>query len=167
MINNDLIFRPPGIGRQASCCDDFHAVFRPNVQLARTAPPTDSINHRILILQRHIQMAGRCTLEARNLPPDPDMRIGVFHRALKRLGQFGNREFLDIAHHSDPRMPRTAQRLNHLFKRNLYTLKWSFFYLLNFNINNTTFTCYYYSILLHDISTFSSRYLSLQSKGRG
>ena len=57
-VDDELILRAAGIGRQAAGADHLHAVLGLHRKAHRGHAPAHRVEHRVGILQRHIAMAG-------------------------------------------------------------------------------------------------------------
>ena len=93
LLDNDLVARRAGIGGQLAGADHFHARFGPDAQARGDPTPNHRIEHRLVVLQVEIDMAGGMEFQARNLAPHPDHGELVFHRPLQGGGQFCYRKF--------------------------------------------------------------------------
>jgi hypothetical protein len=95
-FDHDLIARARRIGRDPAGDDDLHPVLGPERQVARRAAPADAVDHRLVVLEREIEMAGGGPLETRDLAPDPDMGELILKGPLERPADLADREFRQV-----------------------------------------------------------------------
>ena len=90
-VDDDLIFRAAGVGRQLARRDDFGAVLGAEGEAARLPLPDHRVDARALVLEGEIAMARGVALPPRNLAAHADMAERAFDRALERARQFADR----------------------------------------------------------------------------
>ncbi|MNX81030.1 hypothetical protein D3C86_1127050 [compost metagenome] len=95
---DDLVFRGAGKGGDLAGGNDFHALFRAELQSRKRALPDHRIDAGTIVLQREIGMTRRMrTAIAGNLAAHPHLLESRLHRALDGTRQFGHRELGKIA----------------------------------------------------------------------
>ena len=93
-LDHDLVFRGARIGRELAGGDDLEPLLGLEAHAPVHALPDHRLDLGALVLEREIAMAGGVgAAEAGDLAADPDMAIGVLHRPLQGLREFGDGEF--------------------------------------------------------------------------
>jgi hypothetical protein len=92
-IDHDLVFRAARIAGDPPDGDHLHAILRPEAETPGDATPAHAVQDRLVVLQGHIEMAGRGPFEAGNLAAHPDPVEAGLQGPFDRLGNLRNREF--------------------------------------------------------------------------
>ena len=91
-LDDDLVFRAPGIGGELAGRDDLGAVFGPEREAPGAGAPDHRVDARILVLEREIAVTGRMALEPADLAAHADLAERVLDRALERARQLADRQ---------------------------------------------------------------------------
>jgi hypothetical protein len=95
-LDDELVFRAAGIGREAAGADHLHAVFGLDRKAQRRAAPADAVEHRVRILEREVAMARAVPLEAGDFAADAHIGVVLLDRALQRGRQLAHRIFRKV-----------------------------------------------------------------------
>mgnify|MGYP000091329563 CR=1 FL=1 len=86
-LDDELVLRAPGIGREPPLDDDLQPFFRAKAETLGRALPGDGGDHRLVILHVEIDMTRLGHDDPAQLAAHADMAKGVLDRPLERTGE--------------------------------------------------------------------------------
>ena len=105
-LDDDLVGRLAGKGRESAGRDDFEPLLRLDPHALERAAPDDGVEPRVGVLEGEIRVArGMRSAIAGDLAAHPDVAEAVFERALERVRKFADGDF--------GRVGRARVRLGH------------------------------------------------------
>ena len=96
-LDDELIFRAAGIGRELAGAHHLHPVLGLEAEALRRHAPDHGVEHRLVVLEGEIAMAGAVALEAGDFAAHPHIGEFLLDRALEQVRDLGNGIFRQIA----------------------------------------------------------------------
>ena len=111
LLDHELVFRAPGVARHPAGGDDLHAVLGRKPEPPGDAAPAHPVEHRVAVLERHVEMTRGGALEAGDLAAHPDPVEAPLQGALDRLGDLRNAVGRQVGRGARRRIGRRAGRI--------------------------------------------------------